>query len=157
MVLGGASSCGLVEHSRDGLGAISVGVQVSEQEAKGSGRTPIELSRPVSSCTSYVQKHCGAERALPGCDFCVGKLQHECPEWQIGSRMPFDRKYRSVSPRKGIDIFQNQMPRQHWLDFGGRQQQQQLIIPRLVRSRKQYKSKSKAYKAKAKHTKQKHS
>jgi hypothetical protein len=82
---------------------------------------PVELARPVSSCTSYVQRHCGAERALPGCDFCISKLKHECPEWQIGSRMPLDRKYRNVSARKGIGIFQNQMPRQHWLDFGGRQ------------------------------------
>jgi hypothetical protein len=126
---------------------------LSEQGAKGSGRTPVELSRPVSSCTSYVQRHCGAERALPGCDFCMGKLKHECPEWQTGSRMPFDRKYRNVCTRKGIGIFQNQMPRQ-WLGFGGRQQQSAHNTSSGVIKKSENKSKRKQTKAKQRKAKQ---
>jgi hypothetical protein len=37
MVLGGALPCGLVEYSRDGLGAISIGIQVHEP-SRGASR-----------------------------------------------------------------------------------------------------------------------
>jgi hypothetical protein len=91
----------------------------------------------------------------------MGKLKHEYPEWQTGSRLPLDRKYRNVRPRKGIGVIQNQnrpnailasILASPTLDYFRRATTAAHITPFWCNQEKQSKSKAIQSKSKAKAT-----